>query len=62
MEEQKLENLRRIVAQKNLSSIKKKRRDASDESKKIINITNKNSDNKPGYNISILDEKNPNFL
>jgi hypothetical protein len=57
-----LENLRRLVAQKNLSSIKKKRRDASDESKKIINISHKNLDNKQGYNISILDEKNNNYL
>jgi hypothetical protein len=42
MEEEKLENLRRVVAQKNLSSIKKKRKDTSDESKKIINICNRN--------------------
>jgi hypothetical protein len=33
MEESKLENLRRVVAQKNLSTIKKKKKDASDESK-----------------------------
>ena len=33
MEESKLENLRRVVAQKNLNTIKKKKKDASDESK-----------------------------
>ena len=57
-----MENLRRVVAQKNLSSIKKKRNDLSDESKKIINITHKNVDSKHGYNISILDERNTNYL
>ena len=62
MEESKLENLRRVVAQKNLSTIKKKKKDASDESKQIINITHKNLDSKHGYNISILDERNTNYL
>ena len=57
-----MENLRRVVAQKNLSTIKKKRNDLSDESKKIINITHKNVDSKHGYNISILDERNTNYL
>jgi hypothetical protein len=62
MEEQKLENLRRAVAQKNLSSIKKKRKDPSDESKKIINITHKKNDSRHGYNISILDDRNTNYI